>query len=82
MFTILRQRDFGLLWFAGLISITGDLALTVALPLHIYKLTDSTLATAGAGPFRRRPVGPTTRHQVRTGDGATAGSRETAMSRP
>ena len=48
MFTILRQRDFGLLWFAGLISITGDLALTVALPLHIYKLTDSTLATAAA----------------------------------
>ena len=48
MFAMLRQRDFGLLWLAGLISVIGDLAMVVALPLHIYKLTDSTLATAGA----------------------------------
>ncbi len=48
MFAMLRQRDFGLLWLAGLISVIGDLAMIVALPLHIYKLTDSTLATAGA----------------------------------
>ena len=48
MFSILRQRDFGLLWLSGLISVIGDLAMVVALPLHIYKLTDSTLATAGA----------------------------------
>jgi MFS family permease len=48
MFALLRNRDFGLLWLAGLISITGSLALIVALPLHIYQLTDSTLATAGS----------------------------------
>jgi MFS family permease len=48
MFAILRQRDFGLLWLSGLISVIGDFALIVALPLHIYKLTDSTIATAGA----------------------------------
>ena len=47
MFALLRVRDFGLLWLAGLISIAGDLALVVALPLHVYRLTDSTLATAG-----------------------------------
>lgn len=47
MFALLRVRDFGLLWLAGLISIAGDLALAVALPLHVYRLTDSTLATAG-----------------------------------
>ena len=45
---ILRNRDFGLLWLAGLISFAGDFALVVALPLHIYRLTGSTLATAGA----------------------------------
>jgi MFS family permease len=48
MLAVLRQRDFGLLWLAGLISIAGDLALVIALPLHVYQLTDSTLATAGA----------------------------------
>lgn len=47
MFALLRVRDFGLLWLAGLISVAGDLALFVALPLHIYRLTGSTLATAG-----------------------------------
>jgi MFS family permease len=47
MFALLRNRDFGLLWLAGLISLAGSLALVVALPLHIYQLTDSTLATAG-----------------------------------
>lgn len=43
----LRQRNFAFLWLAGLISIAGDLALIVALPLHVYRLTGSTLATAG-----------------------------------
>jgi MFS family permease len=46
MFTLLRIRDFGLLWLAGLISFAGDAALLIALPLHVYQLTDSTLATA------------------------------------
>lgn len=48
MLATLRQRDFGLLWLAGLISGIGDLALVFALPVHIYRTTGSTLATAGA----------------------------------
>lgn len=48
MFDILRNRDFGLLWLAGLISFIADRALVIALPIHVYRLTDSTLATAGA----------------------------------
>lgn len=47
MFDLLRVRDFGLLWLAGLISFAGNAALLFALPLHVYRLTDSTLATAG-----------------------------------
>lgn len=46
MLATLRQRDFALLWLAGLISMAGSLALWVALPLHVYSLTGSTLATA------------------------------------
>jgi MFS family permease len=45
---VLRNRNFMLVWLAGLISVTGDFAFVVALPIHIYTLTDSTLATAGA----------------------------------
>ncbi|CAN5716132.1 hypothetical protein BH23CHL2_BH23CHL2_21820 [soil metagenome] len=47
MLALLRRRDFGLLWIAGLISFTGNSALIFALPLHIYRETGSTLATAG-----------------------------------
>jgi MFS family permease len=43
----LRHRDFALLWLAGLVSVAGDFAFVVALPLHVYRLTDSALATAG-----------------------------------
>ena len=46
MLAVLRERDFVLLWLAGLVSIAGDLAFVIALPLHVYRLTDSTLATA------------------------------------
>ncbi len=48
MFALLRVRDFGLLWLAGLISFAGDAALLIVLPLHVYESTDSTLATAAA----------------------------------
>jgi MFS family permease len=45
MIATLRHRDFSLLWFGGLISLTGDWMLRVALPVHVYNLTGSTLAT-------------------------------------
>ena len=46
MFTLLRQRNFALLWFGGLISIMGDWVLGVALPFFVYQASGSTLATA------------------------------------
>src|SRR5215211_8930213 len=45
MFKLLRQRNFGLLWFAGLISMIGDWVLFIALPIYTYNLTQSSLAT-------------------------------------
>jgi predicted MFS family arabinose efflux permease len=47
MLATLRHRDFALLWFAGLISVAGDFALLVGLPLHAYALTGSAIATGG-----------------------------------
>jgi MFS family permease len=41
----LRQRNFALLWFGSLISITGDWMLLVALPIYVFRLTCSALAT-------------------------------------
>ena len=45
MIRVLRQRNFALLWFAGLISMIGDWVLFIALPIHTYNLTHSSLAT-------------------------------------
>lgn len=46
MLATLRQRNFALLWFGGLISITGSWMIFMALPLYVYELTGSTLATS------------------------------------
>jgi len=44
MLATLRQRNFALLWLGGLISLIGDWALMVGLPIYVYLLTRSVLA--------------------------------------
>lgn len=46
MFTLLRQRNFALLWFGGLISLMGDRVLMIALPYFVYQETQSTIISA------------------------------------
>ncbi len=45
MIATLRQRDFSLLWFGGVLSVIGDLFLFIALPFFVYERTGSALAT-------------------------------------
>ena len=47
MFQVLRHRDFALAWTGGLVSMLGGWALWIALPLHVYQLSGSALATSG-----------------------------------
>lgn len=46
MFALLRQRNFALIWWGGLVSLTGNRVLSVALPFYVYQQTGSTIATA------------------------------------
>ncbi len=55
MLTLLRQRNFALVWFGGLISLTGDWVLIAGLPFFVYQLTGSTAATAAAVAARVIP---------------------------
>lgn len=47
MIATLRQRDFSLLWFAGLVSMIGNWMLGVALSVLVYSMTGSVLAVGG-----------------------------------
>lgn len=47
MLRVLLRRDFGLAWLGGLVSMVGSWALWIALPIHVYRVTGSTLATGG-----------------------------------
>jgi predicted MFS family arabinose efflux permease len=47
MVETLKNRNFSLLWFAGLISMMGTWMLFAALPFHVYTVTGSALATSG-----------------------------------
>lgn len=46
MLSLLRQRDFGLLWVGGLVSHLGSWAMFTALPVFVYERTGSALASA------------------------------------
>ena len=55
MLAVLRQRNFALVWLAGLISLTGDWFLLVALPYVVYDFTGSAAATAATVATRVLP---------------------------
>src|SRR5450759_5816049 len=60
MLTVLRRRNFALVWLGALASLTGDWALFAGLPLAVYQMTGSTLAlglTAIASSVPRRLLG-------------------------
>ena len=44
-FRLLARRNFGLLWAGGLISFIGDWVLFTGMPISIYQMTGSALAT-------------------------------------
>ena len=56
MLSVLRRRDFALLWTGGLVSIAGDWVLNAALPFFVYAETGSTVATAGMLVARLAPT--------------------------
>lgn len=56
MGAVMFQRNFALLWCAGLISVLGDYVLGIALPFYVYQQTGSALATGAMFMARTVPV--------------------------
>lgn len=56
MLRLLRQRNLGLLWAAGLISMIGDWMLIVGLPIEVYRLTGSVKITGAVLIVSRIPA--------------------------
>lgn len=46
MFRLVFQRNFGLAWWGGLVSMLGDWMLSVSLPIAVYELTGSAAAVS------------------------------------
>jgi len=55
-FAALRHRDFRLLWFGMIVSVTGSQMQLVALNWHVYQLTKSPFALGLIGLFRGVPI--------------------------
>src|SRR3954467_15763943 len=55
-FSVLQHRDFRLLWFGQLISVTGSQMQLVAINWHVYLLTKSALALGAVGLVRVVPI--------------------------
>jgi MFS family permease len=45
MTLLLRKRNFALFWLADIVSVIGDWMLVIGLPIYVYQLSHSTLAT-------------------------------------
>ena len=56
MRAVLRQRNFVLVWAAGMVSALGDWVLNVGLPFYVYERTGSVLATATMLAARTLPA--------------------------
>jgi MFS family permease len=56
LLSVLRRRNFALLWTGGLVSVAGDWVLNAALPFFVYEETRSTVATAGMIVARLAPA--------------------------
>src|SRR5919204_199899 len=56
MLSILRNRNFALIWFGGLVSLTGDWALITGVPLVVYQLSGSTVALGLTGMATALPL--------------------------
>jgi MFS family permease len=56
MGAVLRQRNFVLVWLAGVVSVLGDWVLNVGLPFYVYERTGSVLATGAMLAARTVPA--------------------------